>query len=267
MHLPGPGLSRLAVATAVLTVILMAVGALATGDVLNGRYHVYLALATGGLAVMLLIGLVPANVPAWLRATGWIAVALFALDSGIMAWTPLPPVEATLAIPHAIAGALFLATTVVIAFYMPQDWINGPELVDMTPWPLLQTMALATPLVVIVQIALGAAYRHKVFGVMPHMAGAMVATLLLLVLAVQLLQHFPTHPTLRPVAIAAMSVLLLQVTLGISAFVMRLLDFDTMPAFVWIAAAHVCLGALTLASSLVLCIEVRRTGLASSGRS
>jgi heme A synthase len=90
------------------------------------------------------------------------------------------------------------------------------------------------------------------------MAGAMVATLLLLVLTVQLLQNFPAHPTLRPVAIASMSVLLLQVTLGIAAFVMRLLDFDTNTGFVFLTAAHVCVGALTLAASVVMCLEVRR---------
>lgn len=257
MHLPGPGISRLAIATAVVTLALMAVGALALSD---GRYHIYLAIATGGMTILLLIGLIPANVPTWLRATGWLAIAVFAADSGIIT------LGEELAIPHAILAALFLSAVVVIAFYIPQDWINGPEMVDMTPGPSLPMMALVTPLVVIVQIALGAAYRHKVFGVMPHMAGAMVAVLLLLVLSVQLLQNFPTHPTLRPVAMASMSVVLLQVTLGIAAFVMRLLDFDSVPAFAYIAAAHICTGALTLGASVVLCIEVRRTGL-SSGRS
>jgi hypothetical protein len=94
--------------------------------------------------------------------------------------------------------------------------------------------------------------------VMPHMAGAMVATLLVLALSVQLVQNFPSHPTLRPIAIASMSVLLIQVTLGIAAFVMRLLDFDTNAGFMLIAAAHICSGALTLAASVVMCLEVRR---------
>jgi len=75
---------------------------------------------------------------------------------------------------------------------------------------------------------------------------------------VLLLQSFPTHPTLKPIAIAAMSVLLLQVSLGIAVFVMRLMDFDTSNGFVFLAAAHVCAGALTLAASIVLAFEVRR---------
>jgi len=115
-----------------------------------------------------------------------------------------------------------------------------------------------TPFLVIVQISLGAAYRHKVLGVMPHMAGAMLVVLPLLVVSVLLLQNFPAHPTLRPVAIAAMSVVLLQASLGIAAFVMRLMDFDTSKGFLFLAATHVCVGALTLAASVVLALEVRR---------
>jgi hypothetical protein len=270
MHLPGPGISRFAVATAVVTLLLMAVGALAAGGaelvlpasiikgVVSGRYHIYLAIATGAMTVMLLVGLTPANVPTWVRATGWVSVSLFAIDSAIMAWTPVPPVGAEQAIPHAIVAPLVFASVVVSAFYMFQDWINGPEIADISALPSLPLIALLTPFAVILQIALGALYRHKIFSVMPHMAGAMVATLLLLVLTVQLLQNFPAHPTLRPVAIASMSVLLLQVTLGIAAFVMRLLDFDTNTGFVFLTAAHVCVGALTLAASVVMCLEVRR---------
>lgn len=275
MHLPGPGLSRFAIATAAVVLLLIAVGALssglagdATGSLLadmpgyaglvSGRYHLYLALAAGAMVILLLIAVTPANVPGWVRATGWVSVGLFGIDSAIMAFTTVPPVAAALAVPHAILAPLCLATVVMSAFYLPQDWINGPDTVDLTPAPWVSTIALLTPLAVIAQVGLGALYRHKVYSVLPHMAGALVATLLVLVLSVQLLQSFPGHSTLAPVAIASMSVLLLQVTLGIAAFVMRLLDFDTTTGFLFIAAAHICVGALTLAASVVLCIEVRR---------
>jgi len=266
MHLPGPGLSRFAIFTAVLTLILIALGAVAGGAGTDplllslSRYHVYLALAVGAMTAVLLVWVAPANIPAWVRGTGWIAVALYAIDSLIMAWTATPPVDAPLAIPHAIVAPLFFASIVVIAYYSQLDWINPQESVDFSAWPMIPMAALAAPFLVILQISLGAAYRHKVFSVLPHMAGAMVVTLVLLVLCVVLLQHFPAHATLRPLAIAAMSALLLQVTLGIGAFVMRLLDFDTMPGFDYLAASHVCVGALTLAASVVLCIEVRRIG-------
>ncbi|HWE50433.1 MAG TPA: hypothetical protein VG273_11610 [Bryobacteraceae bacterium] len=275
MHLPGPGISRFAVATAAVALLLMGVGALSSGIVqgdltgsglpvslirglTSGRYHIDLAIATGAMTVLLLIALIPSNVPGWVRATGWVSASLFAIDCAIMAWSPVPPVGAALAIPHAIVAPLFFASLVVTAYYMSLDWINSPDTVDISAWPSLLTIANLTPLAIVIQIALGAAYRHKIFSVMPHMAGAMVATLLLLVLSVQLLQNFPTNETLRPTALAAMSALLLQVTLGIAIFVMRLLDFDTSTVFAFLAAAHICVGALTLAASVVLSLEVRR---------
>ncbi len=272
MHLPGPELPRFAVVIAVLTLVLIVLGAIAgaagpdsglRNSLVNGRAHLVLAVLVGSATILLAMWLAPANVPAWVRATGWIAVGLFAVDSAIMTTTPAPPVDPSLAVPHAIVAPLFLAALAVIAFFTPQDWINGPTQIDYAAMPSLRLAALTAPLLVILQIAMGALYRHKIFGVMPHMAGAMLVTLVLLVLSVVLLQNYPGHPTLRPIAIATMSVLLLQVALGIGAFVMRLLDFDTAPAFLYLAAAHVTLGSLTLASSVVLWLEVRRCDLSA----
>lgn len=261
MHMPGPELPRFATATAVVTLLLIALGAVEGGAdtaLLNSRYHVYLAVIAGAMTAVLLMWLSPANLKSWLRATGWVALGLFLIDSAIMSMTTKPPVDAVLAIPHAIVAPLFLAALVVIAVYTAIDGFTAAEPIDTMAAPLVPIAAQWAPLLVICQIAMGALYRHKVWGVMPHMAGAMVVTLVLLMLAVVLLQNFPAHPTLRPMAIAAMSVLLLQVTLGIGAFVMRLLDFDTSDGFVYLAAGHVCVGALTLAASVVLSIEVRR---------
>ena len=269
MHLPGPELPRFAVVTAALTLLLILAGAVAGGanagsPLVSGRPHLLLALAVGAMTVLLLFWLIPANLPAWVRGLGWIALGLFTADSGIMALTPQPPAGAGLAVPHAIAAPLFLGAVVLIAVYTSIDWLSGPQTVSFAETPYLPLAAFWTPPLVLVQISLGALYRHKVFGVLPHMAGAMVVAGLVLVTSVMLLQNLPGHPTLRPIAIGAMCVFLLQVSLGIATLVMRLLDFDTSPGFVFLAAAHVCTGALTLAASLLLAVEVRRC--APSGR-
>jgi heme A synthase len=265
MPFPKSGLPQIATVTAALVLLVIAAGALAGGYTPGltlqsslVRYHLYLAAVAALMLIWLTVRLRQVNVPPWVRAACWAGLVLFAIDGALMAWTSGPPVDAALAVPHAILVPLCLAAMVTVAYYIYQDWMNAPELVDISPWPSVPSIADITPVVVIFQITLGAAYRHKVFSVMPHMAGALAATLLLLVLSVLLLQNFPSHSTLRPAATAAMSVLLLQVTLGIVAFVMRLLDFDMTTSFMFIAAAHVCVGALTLAASVVLCIEVRR---------
>lgn len=188
MPLPNSGLSRIATVTATLALLLIATGALTGGDAAGSTlpasiavYHVCLAVATGVMAVWLTIRLTSAILPTWLRVTGWAGLALFIIDNAIMAWPPAPPVDAALAVPHAIVATLFFAAMVAVACYMFRDGINVPEMIDISPSPSVPAIADITPLVVILQISLGAAYRHKIFSVMPHLAGTMAATLLLLV--------------------------------------------------------------------------------------
>lgn len=115
--------------------------------------------------------------------------------------------------------------------------------------------ALLLPVVVIGQIALGAAYRHKAIGVMPHLVGALLTAGLVLVVCMIVLQRPAQSAPMRSAAVTALGIVLLQVSLGIAVFVMRLLDADTSPAFGPLAAAHVTVGALTLAAATVLALR------------
>ena len=69
-------------------------------------------------------------------------------------------------------------------------------------------------MLVLIQIVLGVAYRHKQTGVLPHIGWAVVVALALLTLPVMLLQQFGQHPSLRPAALAVLSIALLQVRWG-----------------------------------------------------
>jgi hypothetical protein len=102
---------------------------------------------------------------------------------------------------------------------------------------------------VLAQICLGAAYRHEFWGVLPHMAGAAVATALLLIWCLLLLQE--TRAPRKP-AIAVMAIVLAQVSLGIAAFTLRLLDLESSRWFSVVSAAHISVGALTLAAAVLL---------------
>lgn len=146
------------------------------------------------------------------------------------------------AVAHAIAAPVFLACLAAVAI-QPE-----PAVCERT----LRKAILASPGLVLIQIALGALYRHKVLGVLPHMAGAMLAAGLLLVLAVMALQRYPDPSALRTASTAVLAIVLTQVSLGIAAFVMRLLDFDASPAFTAVATAHVTVGSVTLAASVLM---------------
>jgi heme A synthase len=112
--------------------------------------------------------------------------------------------------------------------------------------------------VVFLQIALGAAYRHDVTGVMPHIAVAMGVAFLALIVCSVVLQNFPEPKSMRRAAVALIAIVLTQVCLGIAAFVMLLLNFTASLVFVPVTVGHVTVGAATLAASVVMAIEVRR---------
>lgn len=150
-------------------------------------------------------------------------------------------------IVHACLAPVFFSACVAIATGSPSQAAGRST---------LRLIIRASPALVLLQIVLGAAYRHKAIGVMPHMAGAMLVAGLLLVLCTIVLQRFPQSPPLRTTAGTLLGIVLLQVSLGIAVFVMRLLDVETAPAFLPLAVAHVTAGSLTLAATTALAIQM-----------
>jgi hypothetical protein len=78
---------------------------------------------------------------------------------------------------------------------------------------------------------------------------------------VRILMRHADHDALRRSALALVSVTFLQVFLGIAAYMSRLATADApqpMPLMVGFTVAHVAVGALTMAASVVLSIQVFR---------
>ena len=160
---------------------------------------------------------------------GWIAIAVAALE-----FVPASPIF------HACLAPVLLAIVILIRTEPPPAAESSGGL----GW-----LAMLTPPLVLMQIAFGAAYRHKIWGVMPHLAGAMTVACMVLVLCMLLLQR---RPLLRKPAIIAMSIVLAQVSLGITSYILLLLDMDTSLWFRIFSTVHVTLGAATLAATVSL---------------
>jgi hypothetical protein len=167
----------------------------------------------------------------------------------------LPP---GVSIAHACLAQLFFSTMLAITVFTSKRWQDGPEMVDDHGWPSLRTLAIVVPVVVLAQVALGAAFRHRVLGVMPHVIGAMVVALALMLLGMFVLHQFPAHRSLRSAAHTMLGVTFLQVFLGIAAYFTRLEAATKPTLMVLTTVAHVALGALTLATTIVLSIQIRR---------
>lgn len=193
------------------------------------------------------------------RSTGAARIALGTalvslIASAAIGWNyPLSPGAAVwhAALAHlftaAIAVALVLGSSTHPANPLPAGSYSG-----------LRPAAMAMPPAVFTQIVLGALYRHQIAGIMPHMLGAMVAALLTMIVSAIVLQYFSERAELKRAAALLICAVLVQVCLGISVFILLLLNVSDTPAFVWIATAHVTVGTLVLASSVFAALEIRR---------
>ena len=219
--------------------------------------HRYLAMALTLLALALAIWTSRSAVPRWLPAAAWAGAVALALDA-VLGWAD-PPLSPGIAVFHALLAHLFLSLLCAVALGTSASWNREPELVDGSKKPLLRPAALATPPVVFLQITLGSAYRHDLTSIMPHMAIAMGVAFLALIASSVVLQNFPKPASLRRAAGALLAFVLTQVCLGIASFLMLVLNSAGTYYFVLTTAAHVAVGAGTLAASLIMAMEVWRS--------
>jgi len=229
-----------------------------TGGVLFEHGHRMVATFVGLLTIGLVFWLSMSDSRRWMKKLGWIAlgaVILQGLLGGLTVLLLLPP---PVSVAHACLAQLFFSLTVAIAIFTSRSWLQGPELVEDYGTPSLRSLAIVLPVLLLAQVALGAAFRHGAMTIMAHMVGAMVVTPAILIVCAFVLHQFPRHYALRHTAGILLYVTGAQVLLGIGAYLVRL-NADRNPlAMVIVTVAHVATGALTFASSIALTIQIRR---------
>jgi cytochrome c oxidase assembly protein subunit 15 len=234
-----------------------------TGGVLFETGHRMIATVVAILTIGLAMWIAKVEKRAWMRRLGWAAVGLIVAQALLGGATVLllqpPPVS----IAHACLAQLFFSVTVAIAVFTSRKWQEGPDPVEDYGWPSLRSLAIVTPVLILLQIALGAGFRHRAFGLLPHVVGAMLVPLMILLVGVFALHQFPQHRALRPAATGLLAITLAQVVLGIAAYFARINAVEYPLAMVLTTVAHVATGGLTLAASVVLAIQIRRNVRAS----
>lgn len=229
-----------------------------TGGVFFEHGHRMVATTVGMLTIVLAIWLWRAEPRAWMRKLGLVALAAVIVQGVLGGLTVLLLLPPPVSISHACLAQLFFSTTVALAMFTSRRWLNGPVQVEDHGWPSLRSLAIAVPVLVLAQVALGAAFRHKALGLMPHIIGAMVVSTAIMLISAFVLHQFPDHPSLRRSAIVLMSVTGVQVFLGIFAYLTRAQAAQDPLVMVIVTVSHVAAGALTLASSIALSIQILR---------
>lgn len=218
------------------------------------------ALADSLLILGLIIRVLRSGQQTSLRRSGWSTLALLVADAGI-GWLqhgPSDPVAGTL---HAgLAAALFAAVAAITLFTSP-SWQRDAERVQDYGWPSIRSLSSAAAFLVAVQVGFGAGFRHSAVGVLPHLLGALVVALFIMIVGAFVTHQFGNHATLRPMAVALMVTTGIQAFLGMAAFLLRMMESAGTLLFLAISVAHVATGSVTFALSVMLAIEVRRSVL------
>lgn len=176
------------------------------------------------------------------------------LAVGLGGLSELPALKQAGGIAHAMAShALFAALAVAAVEGKPR--VAGGVRVEDAGWPPLRSLAWVAPATIFLQIGLGTAYRHQVLSVVPHITGAFVAAVIVLMAGSFLLTLEGANRTLRRWAGALISVLLVQLLLGAGAYFAKVAGHGWMVA---LTVTHVVVGSVLLALSCVLSAQIFR---------
>jgi heme a synthase len=197
----------------------------------------------------------------WVRVLGVCAFLLIIAQALLGRFTVKtfldPPVSAS----HATLAELFFITIVSLAVFTGNWWTGDvPQLHDEES-PKLRTLAIWTSALILVQIILGAAFRHNAFGIIPHLIGAAVVTFMVFWTVLAAATRFRKVKDLR-VAARYLEILLgVQLVLGGVAYwavEAAKTAAQPTPSYVILTVAHVAVGALTFAASVYLTLRCFR---------
>ena len=287
--MPDHALRLLAILLAAMTLLLLVAGALVTsneaGDsvpdwplsfgrwliqsnnfVANVRYeysHRVIAATVGLITAILAIRAWTSERRPLIRRLALIAFAgvlMQALLGGIRVWFPAN--KPVIAVIHALVAQSFFGLIVALVLLTSADWWKPKPLKEDARFPSTRRLAVTTVCAVLMQLVLGAGFRHGTFGVLPHLVGALAVSSLVIWTALIVLHRYGVDSYLRRPALAMLVLLSCQVGLGVSSYMARLKSqFDVQPLepMISLTVAHVVVGALTLASVVVLTLRCWRT--------
>lgn len=199
----------------------------------------------------------------WLR---WLAVAAFctviaqATLGGLTVLFFQPPWLST---AHATVAQTFFCIAVSIALFTGRKWVEEQPCVEFdSRRPSLFTLAVMSIFVLYVQLILGGMFRHHGMSWWPHVLNAVIVSFVLAWTAIRAISVYSNTEAVRRPAIVLLSLLITQLCLGFTAFVTRVAwgRSAVQPELPMVVStvAHVAVGALLLATTVVFAIQVWR---------
>ena len=199
----------------------------------------------------------------WLRWLAIGALCTFVTQATLGGMTVLFFQPPWLSTAHATVAQTFFCIAVAIALFTGRRWIEEPSRVDFdSRRPSLFTLTLLSIFLLYVQLILGGMFRHHGMSWWPHVVHAVLVAFVLSWTAIRAISVYSDIDAVRRPAILMLSLLITQLCLGFTAFLTRVAwgRNAVQPELPMVAAtvAHVAVGALLLATTVILSIQVWR---------
>lgn len=197
----------------------------------------------------------------WMKALALGALGTIIVQAVLGGMTVLHFLPPAISTAHAAVAQTFFCIAVLIAVFTGRKWVEetSPQLTD-HGHPSVLTLSLLSIFILYVQLVLGAMFRHHGMPWWPHVLNAVVVALVLTWTAVRALTQFPRADAIRRPAILLLFILVLQLCLGFAAFLTRVVWGSDAPqpepSMVLATVSHVAMGALLLAATAVLTLQV-----------
>lgn len=243
--------------------------------------HRLLASSVGMLTIVLLIVLLKRDSRRWMKALGFVALALVVFQ-GVLGGMRVLLNERTLAMLHGCTGPLFFALTVAMAVFTSRRWQSDVPEVRVASAGNIRRLAIVTAVLAYLQIVLGAVLRHVPVDAQPstfmlavksHLFLAAVLTIHVVVLAALVLLRARGIKPLGGLAAALLALILVQIGLGAGTWIVKY----SVPAWAagWIGSlriavqeggamqthtitSHVAVGSLILGTCVALALYAQR---------
>jgi cytochrome c oxidase assembly protein subunit 15 len=196
----------------------------------------------------------------WLAIGAFCTVIMQAVLGGLTVLLLQPPVVST---AHAAVAQTFFCIAVAIAVFTGRKWIEEQPRAEFDERrPSLFTLTLLSIFVLYVQLFLGGMFRHHGMSWWPHLLNAVVVSFVLAWTSVRALSVYSQIEAVRRPAILLLSLLIAQLCLGFAAFLTRVAwGKDALQPelpMVVSTVGHVAVGALLLATAVILAIQIWR---------
>jgi cytochrome c oxidase assembly protein subunit 15 len=231
------------------------------GGVLYEHGHRMIAATVGLMTVILAVWMWLKEPRRWLRWVSGIAVLAVIAQGVLGGITVLFYLPVVVSVGHATLAQSVFCATVSLSLFARPDWRWDEAKMEDLSAPSLRQLSVVTSAAILLQLVLGAAFRHNGIGIVPHIVVALVVTLLVTWTAMRVFTKFSSERRLVRSAGALVGLLLVQLFLGVGAYMMKIAAQNApqpLPPVVNVTTAHVAVGALVLAASVVLALQVFR---------